>query len=172
MTKYASDFFMTDSFGEERFINFANTRSFGDLSGKDKGISLEPEFFDFVIGDSSKLNFYKKLHRDDAPLSHIRDFGGDECFLVLISDGVSNYLSDQEVVDIVMSTANNKGLLKGTPHELAKEVVKFIEVIGGSDNATCNVIRLSGWGHWPMIDRTGKLREAKMMKDIRGNRMI
>ncbi|ODV95906.1 hypothetical protein PACTADRAFT_40950 [Pachysolen tannophilus NRRL Y-2460] len=171
LTKYASNFLMTDSFGEERFVNFANTRSFGDINGKDKGISAEPEFFEFIIGDTIKLQKYLKItneqQKNSKILKNLKNFGGDECFLVLVSDGVTNCISDQEVVDIIMATSNNKGLSKGTPQEAAKQVVKFVECVGGDDNATCNVIKLSGWGKWPLVDRTGKLRESKMMDDLK-----
>lgn len=163
LQRYSTGLMMTDSFGEERFVNFANTRSFGDVTAKNLGISSEPEFSEFLIGDSNKLINYKKIHRNDLKNRRIMDFGGDECFIVLITDGVTNYLSDQEIVDLIMTSTNNKGSIRGTPHEACKEVVKFVEDIGGDDNATCTVVKLSGWGKWPMIDRTGAIREKKMM---------
>lgn len=163
LQRYSTGLMMTDSFGEERFVNFANTRSFGDVTAKNLGITSEPEFSEFLIGDSNKLINYKKIHRDNLKNRRIMDFGGDECFIVLITDGVSNYLSDQEIVDLIMTSTNNKGSIRGTPHEACKDVVKFVEDIGGDDNATCTVVKLSGWGKWPIIDRTGAIREKKMM---------
>ncbi|AOA60743.1 Mitochondrial type 2C protein phosphatase (PP2C) [Komagataella phaffii CBS 7435] len=164
LSRFSAGLMMTDSFGEERFINFANTRSFGDLTAKNKGVSAEPEISQYLIGNSTKLQAYKDQNSDLIASKEIRDFGGNECFLALVTDGVTDHLSDQEIVDLVMTTTNNKGLLRGTPHEAAKEVIKFVECVGGDDNATCNIIKLNGWGNWPMMDRTGKLREDKMMQ--------
>ncbi|GME83371.1 unnamed protein product [Ambrosiozyma monospora] len=163
LRRFSSGLMMTDSFGEERFLNYANTRSFGDLSGKNVGVTAEPEFYEYLIGDSTKMSEYKAENQGYLEQVGIKDFGGDECFLVLISDGVTNSLIDQEVVDLIMTTTNNKGMLKGTPGEAAKEVIRFVECVGGDDNATCCVVRLNNWGHWPMVDRTGTLREEKML---------
>jgi protein phosphatase PTC6 len=59
-------------------------------------------------------------------------------FLVLVSDGVSGTLSDQEIVDVVKEAR--------TPEQGAKDVVAFAtEVSREGDNATCLVIRLGGW---------------------------
>ncbi|CDK25999.1 unnamed protein product [Kuraishia capsulata CBS 1993] len=170
LARFSTGLMMTDSFGEERFINYANTRSFGDITGKNVGISAEPEFREVLLGDAKKMQKYRKQHRDKLAAKQLLDFGGNECFLVLVSDGITNYLSDQEVVDLIMSTTNNLGAIKGTPHVAAKEVVKFVECIGGDDNATCNIVKLSGWGNWPMLDRTGKLREEKMESVSRADR--
>ncbi|KAG0687119.1 hypothetical protein C6P40_002853 [Pichia californica] len=171
LRKFSSGLIMTDSFGEERFLNFANTRSFGDLSAKDLGISSEPEISDYLIGNSNMIkNFKNNLNNKEILKDNkILDFGGDESFIVLISDGVTNNLSDQEIVDIIKTNYNNKGIDKGNPSKCAEEVIEFVECIGGDDNATCLVIRLGGWGKWPIEDITGKLREERMM-DIRYNR--
>lgn len=163
LRKYSTGLIMTDSFGEERFMNYANTRSFGDITGKDKGISAEPELSEYLIGDVTMLEKFKLDNPDIVNNNKIEDFGGDECFLVLVSDGVTNILSDQETVDLVMSTNNHNGVNRGNPERCAKEVISFVEDVGGEDNATCLVIRLKGWGKWPMLDRTGKLREERMM---------
>ncbi|ODV86666.1 hypothetical protein CANARDRAFT_6243 [[Candida] arabinofermentans NRRL YB-2248] len=170
LTRFSSGLLMTDSFGEERFLNFANTRSFGDLTAKNIGVSGEPEFTELLIGDSKLMRKYKNKNLKYLKQQNIIDFGGDECFLVLLSDGVTNYLSDQEVVDLVTSTTNNKGALRGTPGEAAKEVIQFVECIGGDDNATCSIVKLNGWGKWPNMDRTGHLREEKMMGNTRRGR--
>lgn len=163
LRKYSTGLIMTDSFGEERYLNFANTRSFGDIIAKDKGVSAEPEILEYLIGDSSKLNKFKLGHADIIRNNKIQDFGGDECFIVLVSDGITNVLSDQETVDLVMSTHNNNGVNKGNPSRCAQEVVSFVESVGGEDNATCLVVRLKGWGKWPLNDRTGELREERML---------
>lgn len=149
--------FATDSFGENRFMNFANTRAFGDLMAKSKGISAEPDITSYIIGDSIRIS--KEGLVEETP-GHC---GGDEGFLVLMTDGVTNYATDQEVVDLVMATFNQKA---GKPQDCAEEVVRYVEAVGGDDNATCVVIRLSGWGKWPIQDRTGKIREDRLKDGI------
>ena len=42
--------FMTDSFGE-RFVALANTRAFGDVDYKEVGVTAEPDFNQYIIGD-------------------------------------------------------------------------------------------------------------------------
>lgn len=66
LRRYASSFF-TDSFGEERFGNFANTRSFGDIAMKKMGVSAEPDVVEIDVGNPSS----------------VKGFGGNEPFLVL-----------------------------------------------------------------------------------------
>jgi protein phosphatase PTC6 len=59
-------------------------------------------------------------------------------FMVLVSDGVSGTLSDQEIVDIVKEAK--------TADQAAKDVISFAtEVSQDGDNATCLVVRLGGW---------------------------
>lgn len=161
LQRYASSF-MTDSFGEERFGSYANTRAFGDLKGKALGVTAEPDIMEHEIGNPSGR----------VPLSKtIGGHGGDECFLVLVSDGVSGFVSDQEMADIVMSTVNRAGSLRGTPQLAAEEVVKYAETVGGDDNATCMVIRLGGWNQWPMnVDRTAAMREARLKDAVDSRR--
>lgn len=80
----------------------------------------------------------------------------------MCSDGVTNVLTDQEIADIVMTNVNLRGQTFATPQWCAQEIIKFVEYVGGDDNATCMVIRLNGWGNWPTIDRTGELRQARL----------
>ncbi len=113
LRRYAATF-VTDSFGEERVSGLANTRAFGDVASKRIGVSAEPEI--------------KRVELGPAEYS----------FLVLISDGVSGTVNDQEVVDIVKEAK--------TPEQGARDVVSFAtEVSTEGDNATCTVIRLGGW---------------------------
>jgi protein phosphatase PTC6 len=113
MRRYAATF-VTDSFGEERVGGLANTRAFGDMPSKRVGVSAEPEIVRVEIG------------------------AAQYSFMVLMSDGVSGQLSDQEVVDIVKESR--------TPEEGAKDVVGFAtEVTTDGDNATVLVVRLGGW---------------------------
>lgn len=113
LRRYAATF-VTDSFGEERISGLANTRSFGDIASKRIGVSAEPEI--------------KRVELGPAEYS----------FMVLMSDGVSGTLDDQEVVDIVKEAK--------TPEQAAREVVNFAtEVSTEGDNATCLVVRMGGW---------------------------
>ena len=106
--------FVTDSFGEERMSGLANTRAFGDMSSKRMGVSAEPEIRRLELGPS------------------------EYAFLVLVSDGVTGSVADQEVVDLVKESK--------TPEIGAREVVGFAnEVSKEGDNATALVVRLGGW---------------------------
>jgi protein phosphatase PTC6 len=113
LRRYAATF-VTDSFGEERMSGLANTRAFGDMRSKRIGVSAEPEI----------------LRIELAPAEY--------SFMVLVSDGVSGTLNDQEIVDVVKEAK--------TPEQGARDVVSFAtEVSKEGDNATCLVVRLGGW---------------------------
>ena len=113
LRRYAATF-VTDSFGEERMSGLANTRAFGDMRSKRIGVSAEPEI--------------RRVELAPAEYS----------FLVLVTDGVSGTLSDQEIVDVVKEAK--------TPEQGARDVVAFAtEVSKEGDNATCLVVRLGGW---------------------------
>jgi protein phosphatase PTC6 len=113
LRRYAAAF-VTDSFGEERISGLANTRAFGDMSSKRIGVSAEPEI--------------RRVELSPAEYS----------FLVLLSDGVSGHLTDQEIVDIVKEAK--------TPEEAARTVTSFAtETASDADNATTLVVRLGGW---------------------------
>ncbi|EGV64148.1 Protein phosphatase 2C 6 [Yamadazyma tenuis] len=165
LRKYAANFFMTDSFGEERFIALANTRAFGDIDFKQMGVTAEPDVINVVIGDYDTV--HSRLTKQEIEEYTVGGIGGDESFLVLCSDGVSNEITDQETADIIMNTFNMRGHSTATPQGCAEEVVKFIEYIGGDDNATCLVVRLNGWGKWAVKDRTGELRQQRMEDSFR-----
>ncbi|KAF2683872.1 protein serine/threonine phosphatase 2C [Lentithecium fluviatile CBS 122367] len=113
LRRYAATF-VTDSFGEERVSGLANTRAFGDMAHKRIGVSAEPEI--------------RRVELSPAEYS----------FLVLVSDGVSGHLNDQEIVDIVKEAK--------TPEQAARDVTGFAtEVATDADNATTLVVRLGGW---------------------------
>ena len=113
LRRYAATF-VTDSFGEERMSGLANTRAFGDIASKRIGVSAEPEI--------------KRVELGAAEYS----------FLVLMTDGVSGTLNDQEIVDIAKEAK--------TPEQAARDVVSFAtEVTTEGDNATCLVVRMGGW---------------------------
>ncbi|KAK3314761.1 protein serine/threonine phosphatase 2C [Apodospora peruviana] len=101
---------ITDSFGEERISGLANSRAFGDMQSKRIGVSAEPDITRVELGPAQYS------------------------FLVLMSDGVSGTLSDQEIVDVVKDAK--------TPEEGARHVVEYAtEVSQDGDNATCLVVR-------------------------------
>ncbi|KAI9373110.1 phosphatase 2C-like domain-containing protein [Aspergillus egyptiacus] len=113
LRRYAATF-VTDSFGEERISGLANTRAFGDVQSKRIGVSAEPE------------------------IRRIEMAAAEYSFLVLMSDGITEALPDQEVVDIIKEAK--------TPDEGARDVVNFAtEVTKSGDNSTCLVVRLGGW---------------------------
>ncbi|KAF4584307.1 protein phosphatase [Ophiocordyceps camponoti-floridani] len=103
-----------DSFGEDRIAGLANSRAFGDVGSKRLGVSAEPEIARLDLGPAQYS------------------------FLVLVSDGVSGSLSDQEIIDVVKEAP--------TPEQGARDIVDFaVEVSADGDNATCQVVRLGGW---------------------------
>ncbi|UKZ80574.1 hypothetical protein TrVFT333_008336 [Trichoderma virens FT-333] len=100
-----------DSFGEERIAGLANSRAFGDIKSKRIGVSAEPEITRVELGPAQYS------------------------FIVLMSDGISGTLSDQEIVDVIKEAK--------TPEEGARRVVDYAtEVSDDGDNATCQVVRL------------------------------
>lgn len=113
LQRYAGSM-ITDSFGEERILGLANSRAFGDMQSKRVGVSAEPEISRVELGPA------------------------EYSFMVLVSDGVSGTLADQEIVDIVKEAR--------TPEEGARKVVEYAtEVSRDGDNATCLCVRLGGW---------------------------
>jgi protein phosphatase PTC6 len=113
MRRFATSF-VTDSFGEERVLGMANTRAFGDIGSKRIGVSAEPQITTMQLPPAGFA------------------------FMVLVSDGVSGHLEDQEIVDIVKDAK--------TPAQAAESLVNFaVEVAREADNATALVVRLGGW---------------------------
>ena len=144
LRRYAATF-VTDSFGEERISGLANTRAFGDIASKRIGVSAEPEIKRIELG------------------------AAEYCFMVLMSDGVSGTLSDQEVVDIVKEAK--------TPEQAARDVVNFAtEVSSEGDNATCLVVRMGGWerrqegGHGSLGTKESREYKRQEASDPRNRR--
>ena len=73
--------------------------------------------------------------------------------MVLVSDGVSSVVSDEEVV----------GLARGgkDPKEAADRILAFAEEMGSEDNATAIVVPLAGWGKIEGPDKTKDFREYR-----------
>ncbi|KAK3387601.1 phosphatase 2C-like domain-containing protein [Podospora didyma] len=113
LRRYAESL-VTDSFGEERIQGLANSRAFGDMQSKRIGVSAEPDITRVDLGPA------------------------EYSFLVLMSDGVSGTLGDQEIVDVIKEAR--------TPEEGSRHVVEYAtEISADGDNATCLVVRLGGW---------------------------
>ena len=94
-----------DSFGENMFLGqVANTRALGDVVMKAFGVSAEPE----LIRRTVKAK--------------------EAAFMVLMSDGISSVMSNQEVVDCVK--------LEGNPTLAAANVLNLAEQLGAEDNCT------------------------------------
>jgi protein phosphatase PTC6 len=89
--------------------------------------------------------------------------------MVLVSDGVSGTLNDQEIVDIVKEAKTEQA---------ARDVVSFAtEVSTEGDNATCLVVRLGGWqrrqegGHGSLGTKESRDFKRNDASDPRNRRM-
>ncbi|GAA5873139.1 hypothetical protein JCM16303_006954 [Sporobolomyces ruberrimus] len=122
---------VTDSFGESRWGGtLANTRGIGDREFKSLGVIGEPEVTKRVLK------------------------GEEWSFLVLLSDGITDVISDQEIIDIARGHKD--------PTQAAKKIVSFAEDVGGEDNMTCIVVPLPGWGKMGGLDTTTDRREYRL----------
>ncbi|CAG8559253.1 4022_t:CDS:2 [Diversispora eburnea] len=126
-------YIITDSFGAEMFLGkLAITRSMGDSKMKKYGISAEPEIM---------MNTIK---------------GDSVAFMVLVSDGVTSVLSNQEIVDCIKNYSD--------PTLGASKLIDLADELGSEDNITAMVVRLPGWGA-PMPDHTKDLRKYRLDND-------
>jgi len=116
----------------------ANTRCLGDLRYKKFGVTAEPEVRTKVLE------------------------GADWAFLVLVSDGISAILSDDEIVDLVRDTND--------PKSAAEKILTFSEELGGNDNATAIVIPLAGWNKIDGPDKTRELRDYRRLQAVGSER--
>ena len=73
--------------------------------------------------------------------------------MVVVSDGVSSILSDDEIVDLARGAP--------TPKMAADRILAFSQELGGEDNATAVVVPLAGWGKVHGPDKTRALREFR-----------
>jgi protein phosphatase PTC6 len=121
--------------------------SLGDLRYKKFGITAEPEVRTKVLEGSIYRRFQFQF----------KSFlGADWAFLVLVSDGISAILSDDEIVDLVRD-AND-------PKTAAEKILAFSEELGGNDNATAIVIPLAGWNKIDGPDKTRELRDYRRLQ--------
>ncbi|KAG0277436.1 hypothetical protein BGZ95_005950 [Linnemannia exigua] len=127
-----------DSFGENMFLGqLANTRALGDIAMKPFGVSAEPELIRRTVKAS------------------------EAAFLVLMSDGISSVMSNQEVVDCVK--------LEESPTQAAANVLNLAEQLGAEDNCTVMVVKLPAWG-FKMPDLSKELREYRWQSEAQQSR--
>ncbi|KAG2154725.1 phosphatase 2C-like domain-containing protein [Suillus clintonianus] len=130
---------ITDSFGESRWMGaLANTRALGDLKWKPYGITPEPDVRTMLLE------------------------GTKWAYMIIVSDGVSSILSDQEIVDVARGAPS--------PKKAADQILSYSEELGGEDNATVVVVPLSGWGQIKGPDRTRALREYRSEQAVGSER--
>ncbi|KAI9303131.1 phosphatase 2C-like domain-containing protein [Cunninghamella echinulata] len=130
LQKYAG-FVTTDSWGDDRILGMlATSRAFGDSKLKRFGVSAEPDIIRHRI-------------TKDNPAA----------FMVLITDGVTSVMSDQEVVDFVKERKD--------PTSSAKRLVDATDQLHSEDNITAVVVRLKDWGI-RMHDYTQDLRKYRL----------
>ncbi|KAF9094654.1 hypothetical protein BGX23_001823 [Mortierella sp. AD031] len=127
-----------DSFGENMFLGqLANTRALGDIAMKPFGVSAEPELIRRTVKAS------------------------EAAFLVLISDGISGVMSNQEVVDCVK--------LEDNPTQAAANILNLAEQLGAEDNCTVMIVKLPAWGA-KMPDLSKELREYRWQSEAQQSR--
>lgn len=94
--------------------------------------------------------------------------GSENAFLILLSDGVTEVLSDQEICDLASREYTN-------PSHAARNVISFAESVGAQDNLTCLIVPLAGWGKVKGSDSTKARRELRLAnyegRSNRQNRM-
>ena len=121
--------------------------SLGDLRYKKFGITAEPEVKTKILEGS----VYRRFQFQSKSF-----LGADWAFIVLVSDGISAILSDDEIVDLVRD-AND-------PKIAAEKILAFSEELGGNDNATAIVIPLAGWNKINGPDKTRELRDYRRLQ--------
>lgn len=122
--------------------------SLGDLRYKKFGVTAEPEVRTKVLEGSG---VYRRSRFQSEPF-----LGADWAFLVLVSDGISAILSDDEIVDLVRDVND--------PKTAAEKILAFSEELGGNDNATAIVIPLAGWNKIDGPDKTRELRDYRRLQ--------
>ncbi|GAA5809850.1 hypothetical protein MFLAVUS_003265 [Mucor flavus] len=138
LRKYAG-FVTTDSWGDERIMGMlATSRAFGDAKLKRFGVSAEPDIVRYSINEKNP-----------------------GAFIVLVTDGITSVMSDQEIVDIVKQYS--------LPSLSAKKLVDAADQLQSDDNVTAVVVRLKHWGK-RMHDYTKELRAYRMENSTMSSR--
>lgn len=122
----------------------------GDLRYKKFGVTPEPEVRAKLLNGASPSSLVN-AGRDSISLS-----GEEWAYLVLVSDGISSILSDDEIVDLARDAPD--------PRTAAKRILDFSQELGGEDNATAIVVPLAGWGKIKGPDQTKELREYRRIQ--------
>ncbi|GAA93670.1 uncharacterized protein L969DRAFT_96694 [Mixia osmundae IAM 14324] len=126
---------VTDSFGESRWGGaLANTRGIGDEKFKRLGVVAEPDVTTRVLK------------------------GEEWSSLILLSDGISGVISDQETADLIRGISD--------PTKAAQAIVNFVEEVGGEDNMTAIVVPLPGWRKVGGSDSTASRREFRLRQNV------
>lgn len=73
--------------------------------------------------------------------------------MVLVSDGVTSEVSDDEIVGLARNAKD--------PKEAADRILAYAEEMGSEDNATAIVVPLAGWGKIEGLDKSKELREYR-----------
>lgn len=73
--------------------------------------------------------------------------------MVVVSDGISSILSDDEIVDLTRNAT--------TPKAAADRILSFAQELGSGDNATAIVVPLAGWGQIEGPDKSFALRKFR-----------
>lgn len=130
LRKYAG-FVTTDSWGDERIMGMlATSRAFGDAKLKRYGVSAEPDIVRYKITKENPA-----------------------AFMVLVTDGITSVMSDQEVIDFCKHHKE--------PSISAKKLVDAADQLQSDDNLTAVVVRLKDWGK-RMHDPTKELRAYRL----------
>lgn len=99
-----------------------------------QGLSISRSFGDY------EMKIPQKLVSSEPYISIISiDFDNDD-FLVLASSGVVDFISDQQIVDIIAEKVKKKC----SPKESSKAIVDNVRMKGSTDDVTCTVIYF-GW---------------------------
>lgn len=128
-----------DSFGESRWMGaLANTRCIGDSQYKQYGVTPEPTITTRLLE------------------------GPHYAYMILVSDGISSILSDDEIVDLARNAPD--------PRVAAESVLAFAEELGTQDNSTVVVVPLAGWGKIRGPDATKDLRDYRRKQAMNSER--
>ena len=79
--------------------------------------------------------------------------GNDYAYAILVTDGITSLMSDQEIVDLARD-AND-------PTRAATSIIHFAEDLNAEDNCTAIVVPLAGWGQVGGKDNTEARREYR-----------
>lgn len=124
---------VTDSFGEVRWMgSVANTRAFGDSELKRMGVTVEPDVTSLIIR------------------------GDDYAFALGVTDGISDVVSDQEMIDVCRGASH--------PQDAVQRILRYAESLGCEDNGTILCIPFRGWGRVQGPDMTKDRRSYRISK--------